>query len=52
LVDAQPEPALPAGEAGGDVQQPVAQRLGFGAAIAAIQAGLLRRSLFLARRLD
>ena len=37
--DAEPGAALPAGEAGGDVQEPVAQRFRFGAGQVAVEQG-------------
>jgi len=37
--DSQPESALPAGDPGGDVQQPVAQCLGFAAGELAVEQG-------------
>jgi hypothetical protein len=40
-LDAQPEPALSAGESGGDVEQPVAQRLRLGLGEIAVQEQVL-----------
>jgi hypothetical protein len=41
LLDADPGPALPAGDVSGDVQEPVAQRLRFGLREVAVQEQVL-----------
>jgi hypothetical protein len=41
VLDAQPAPALAVGESGGDVEQPVAQRLGLGAREISVQEQVL-----------